>query len=66
MRPAGQLPTGLPTEPIVQSGSSITPTFIAVMTGLVVATGALAYVLTRDERPEPAHARRVRRNRSVR
>lgn len=49
IQPAGQtnLPTGLPTGPIVQSGSSITPTFVLVVTGLTLATGGLAYYLTR-------------------
>jgi len=44
IRPAGQ--TGLPAGPIVQTGSSVSPTFIAVTIGLVAAAGALAFVLT--------------------
>ena len=53
IRPAGQtsdtvpVPTGLPSGTIVQSGSSISPEFIAFVLGGVVIVGSLAYFLTR-------------------
>lgn len=51
VRPAGQagIPSGLPVGTIVQTGSSITPTFVAVVAGLTVAAGGLAYYLTRTD-----------------
>ncbi len=59
MRPAGQLPPGVPTGPVQQTGSSVTPTLVAVVAGAVLLTGVLAYTLIATA-PAPARRRRRR------
>lgn len=58
VRPAGQVPTGLPTGPIQQTGSSVSTGFVLVTVGLVAAAGALAVALTAPvPQPVPTPAR---------
>lgn len=49
LNPSGQiqLPTGLSTDPLVQSGSSVTPTLVIVTVAALTIVGTLAYYLTR-------------------
>lgn len=60
-----QLPTGLPTGPLVQSGSSVTPEFIAFMVAGLLVVGGLAYYLTRapEISNEEARALAIQRQR---
>lgn len=69
VRPAGQaLPSGLPTGTVQQAGSSVTPAFMVVLVGSVLAAGALAVVLTRTapEQLEPAPVRITKQSRRTR
>jgi len=49
LKPSGQiqLPTGLPTDPLIQSGASVTPTLVIVTIAALTVVGTLAYYLTR-------------------
>lgn len=66
LRPAGQLPSGLPTGTVQQGGGSVSGTFVAVAVGAVAAIGGLAYYLTRTARvegnPRRRRSARPRRN----